>query len=275
MRPASGPQSLHWYRFLLWHQQLKVPHRQHYGAPAPGAPALPTSSVIYWLIFCHYAGWGSRQPIWKSMTYIGMELLIPLPNKFPGHGSVTSFTSHQGKIKGLILCARWPWQSRRRSSTYVFLNNVIYRDFFKNNSDLLRLRIPQDAVKSCWAEQSFTFFFFFSCSIGKQDKIIVLKSLSASSVTTRVHTTPLPVMPLFKKHHTCCFQLLSLVQSEFTQVKKHTGSEGSPCGLQSHQYILPQGLSGGSQGNKTQQNNEVWFFIAEEVWLISAPIHLL
>lgn len=118
-------------------------------------------------------------------------------------------------------------------------------------------------------------FLFFSCSIGKQDKIIVLKSLSASSVTTRVHTTPLPVMPLFKKHHTCCFQLLSLVQSEFTQVKKHTGSEGSPCSLQRHQYILPQGLSGGSQGNKTQQNNEVWFFIAEEVWLISAPIHLL
>lgn len=81
---------------------------------------------------------------------------------------------------------------------------MIYRDFFKSNFDLLRLRIPQDALKSCWAEQNFMFFFFFfpSSSIGKQDKN---NSFISSKVTanilchyTRVRTTPLAGMPLLQ-----------------------------------------------------------------------------
>lgn len=159
-RPAARPHFLHWY----W-----CPKNQQHQAAAPDAQQcshLSCHTHIFWNLLAnflpfHWMEIKITMLIWKYMTYIGMELLIVLPNKFP-----VSLTSHAvsfwGRIKGVNLWARWPCQSRRWSSTYIFLNNVMYRDFFKSISDPLRLRIPQDSLKSCWAEQSLTFLFFFA-----------------------------------------------------------------------------------------------------------------
>lgn len=163
-------------------------------------------------------------------------------------------------------------EQKMKLCLHIF-NNVIYRDFFKSISDPLRLRIPQDSLKSCWAEQSLIFLFFFSCSIGKQDKImlfVILKPVPISSVSTHV-CTPSAAMPLLKAAH-LLFSVPSPVSGELTQLRMHTGSEGSPCGLQNIQASL------GSPGKKKinsnlYENNKVWSFITEAVWWISAPTH--
>lgn len=140
-----------------------------------------------------------------------------------------------------------------------------------------KIRIPQDALKSCWAEQSLTFFFFF-LMFHREDKImlfVILKSLPTSSLYTRVHTTRLAVMPLLKTITPVVSSSLPSVRWAYTTEDAHWLWRQS---LQSpkHPRQPKPGLSGEFRGKKvnqkTPQNNKVWFFITAMLW-ISAPTH--